>query len=117
MPDWVPAHQAHSRVLNINFDFFIVFGGTLSISHEQFSTDGKVLSHFGFKLKVLPGPLTDLSGRVGVGTSTHCRVSNINFDIFDLFWAGPYEYPMNNCLLTAKFFLTWALRQRLCPGL
>ena len=36
-------------------------GGTLCISHEKLSKDGKVLFHLGFKSKVLLGPLTDLS--------------------------------------------------------
>jgi hypothetical protein len=36
-------------------------GGSLSISHEKYITDGKVLSHFGFNLTVLPSSLTDLS--------------------------------------------------------
>jgi hypothetical protein len=30
-------------------------------SHEKYIKDGKVLDHLGFKSKVLPGPLTDLS--------------------------------------------------------
>jgi hypothetical protein len=36
-------------------------GGTLYISHEQLSKDGKVLYHSDFNSKVLPGSLTDLS--------------------------------------------------------
>jgi hypothetical protein len=36
-------------------------GGTLCISHEKLTKDGKVLCHSGFMSKVLPGPLTDLS--------------------------------------------------------
>jgi hypothetical protein len=42
----------------------LIFGfgeGTLYISHEKLSKDGKVLFHLGFKSKVLLGPLTDLS--------------------------------------------------------
>jgi hypothetical protein len=43
----------------------LIFGfggwGTLSISHEKLTKDGKVLCHSGFMSKVLPGPLTDLS--------------------------------------------------------
>jgi len=43
-------------------------------------------------------------------------VSNINFDIW--IWTGePYSYPMNNYRRTAKFFATWCLCQRYCPGL
>jgi hypothetical protein len=36
--------------------------GFAYISHEKLEKDGKVLCHLGFKLKVLPGPFTDLSG-------------------------------------------------------
>ena len=36
-------------------------GGTLCISHEKLTKDGKVLCHSGFMSKVLPGPLTDLN--------------------------------------------------------
>ena len=54
---WVGfAHQAHSRVSNITFDIWILLGGTLFKSHEKLPTDGKVLSHLGFKSKVCPGP-------------------------------------------------------------
>ena len=35
--------------------------GSLLISNKKYIKDGKVLGHFGFKLKVLPGSLTDLS--------------------------------------------------------
>jgi hypothetical protein len=31
------------------------------ISHEKYIKDGKILAHLGFKLKVFPGSLTDLS--------------------------------------------------------
>jgi hypothetical protein len=34
-------------------------GGTLYISHEKLQKNGKVLCHWEFKSKVLPGPLTD----------------------------------------------------------
>ena len=36
-------------------------GGTLYISDNKLPKDGKVLAHLGFKLKVFPGPLTDLN--------------------------------------------------------
>ena len=60
---WDNAPQAHSRVSNINFDIWkqIVKGGSLQISHKKYIKDGKALAHFGLKLKVLPGSLTDLS--------------------------------------------------------
>jgi hypothetical protein len=35
--------------------------GALLIFHEKYIKDGKVLDHFWFMSKVLPGPLTDLS--------------------------------------------------------
>ena len=40
-------------------------GGTLYTSDKQLPKNCKVLCHFGFKSKVLPGPLTDLSALVG----------------------------------------------------
>ena len=48
----------------------------------KLSKDGKVLSHFGFKSKVLPGPLTDLSAWVGFCTSRPQQGVKINFDIW-----------------------------------
>jgi hypothetical protein len=42
---------------------------SLSISHEKYIKDGKVLDHSGFKSKVMPGPLTDFSAWVGFCTS------------------------------------------------
>jgi hypothetical protein len=36
-------------------------GGSLLISHDKYIKDGKVLAHFGLKLKVFPGYLTELS--------------------------------------------------------
>jgi hypothetical protein len=35
--------------------------GSLLISNKKYVKDGNVLSHFGLKLKVFPGSLTDLS--------------------------------------------------------
>jgi hypothetical protein len=63
VPGGISALQAHSRVSNINYDilFFFNRGGSLLISHEKYIKDGKVLDHLGFKSKVFPGPLTDLS--------------------------------------------------------
>jgi hypothetical protein len=37
--------------------------------NEKYIKDGKVLDHLGLKIKVLPGPLTDLSAWVGFCTS------------------------------------------------
>ena len=45
-------------------------GGTLQITHQKISKDGKVISHLGFKSKVLPRPLTDLRAWVGICTSS-----------------------------------------------
>ena len=39
--------------------------GPLLKSHEKYIKDSKVLAHLGFRLKVLPGSLTDLSAYVG----------------------------------------------------
>jgi hypothetical protein len=38
----------------------IYFSWDLEISHEKDIKEGKILDHFGLKLMVLPGPLTDL---------------------------------------------------------
>jgi hypothetical protein len=35
-------------------------GGSLSIFHEKYIKDGKVLDHLGLRSKVFTGPLTDL---------------------------------------------------------
>ena len=46
----------------------LIFGfgeGTLYMSHEKLSKDGKVLCLLGLKSKVLPGTLSDLSAYVG----------------------------------------------------
>ena len=45
-------------------------GGSLLITHEKISKDGKVLAHLVFQSKVLAGPLTDLSAWVGFCTSS-----------------------------------------------
>ena len=50
---------AGCQILTLIFGFG--GGGTLCISHEKLTKDGKVLCHSGFMSKVLPGPLTDLS--------------------------------------------------------
>ena len=49
---------------------FCLWRGSLLISHEKYIKDGKFLNHLGFKSKVLPGPLTDLSAWVGFCTSS-----------------------------------------------
>jgi hypothetical protein len=78
--------------------------------------DGKVLSHLEFNSKVLPLPFSDLSIWVGWDSvpQVHSRVSNIDFWYLD--FGGSYKYPMKNCQRTAKFFPTWGLIQRYCPG-
>jgi uncharacterized membrane-anchored protein len=48
---------------------------------EEYIKDGKVLVHLGFRSKVLPGPLTDISAWWVSAPQAHSRVSNINFDI------------------------------------
>jgi hypothetical protein len=71
VPGWDSAPQAHSRVSNINLDILKKkLRGALLISHENLPKDGKVLSPLGFRSKVLPGPLTDLSAWVGFYTSS-----------------------------------------------
>jgi hypothetical protein len=53
VPVWLSAPQAHSRVSNINFGILIFVGETLLTSHEYLATEGKVLSHLGFRSKIL----------------------------------------------------------------
>jgi amino acid permease len=43
---------------------------SLYIFHEQYIKDGKDLDHLGFKSKLLPASLTDLSAWVGFCTSS-----------------------------------------------
>jgi hypothetical protein len=51
------------------FDFFS--GGEVSFNIPlKYIKDGNVLDHMGFKSKVLPGPLADLSAWVGFCTSS-----------------------------------------------
>ena len=57
---------AGCRISTLIFEF----GGTLNLSHEKLQKDGKVFCHLGFKSKVLPGSLTDLSTWVGFCTSS-----------------------------------------------
>jgi len=51
------------------------------LKNEKLPKDGKVLPHLGFKSKVLPGPLTDLSALVGFCTSSPQQCVKINFDV------------------------------------
>ena len=59
---------AGCQISTLIFDFFYG-GGSLLISHENYIKDGKVLDHLGFKSKVLPVSLNDLSAWVGFCTS------------------------------------------------
>ena len=56
MPRWDNALEAHSRVSNINLDL----RDPMHI-RKKLLKEGKVVCHLGFKSKVLPGPLPDLS--------------------------------------------------------
>ena len=55
-------------------------GGGGSINIPCKIPDGKVLVHLGFKSKVLPMPLTDLSGWWTSTPQAPSRVSNVDFD-------------------------------------
>jgi hypothetical protein len=50
--------------------YFDFFGETLYISHGKMTKDGKVLSHSGFRWKVLHGHSTDISVWVGLCTAS-----------------------------------------------
>ena len=84
-------------------------GGSLWISHEKYIKYGKVLAHLGFKSKVLPGPLTDLSAWVGFCTSSPQQ--GVKYQLWYLkkqMWKGGlYKYPMKNISRTAKFLPTF----------
>jgi hypothetical protein len=82
------AVQAHSRVSTINFDIWNIFGEGV-ISHEKYIKNGKVLVYLGFKSKILPRPLTDLSACVLFCTSSPQQSIVI---------------PLHNC-----FFQIWKL--------
>ena len=63
----------------------LIFGfgsGTLYISHEKIPKDGKVLCHLGFKSKVFPGPLSDLStwGVLHLKSTAGCQISTLIFE-------------------------------------
>ena len=61
---------AGCRISTLIFEIKLWSGWSLLISQEKYIKDGKVLVHLGFMSKVLPGPLTDLSGWVGFCTSS-----------------------------------------------
>jgi hypothetical protein len=58
-----------------------------------------------------------LSAWVGFCTSSPQQGVTYQLWYFALVGGEPYKYPMNNCQRTAKFFPTWGLVQRYCPGL
>ena len=45
-----------------------------------------------------------------------CQISTLIFEN-KIVEGGLYKYPMENISRTAKFFSTWNLDQRYCPGL
>jgi hypothetical protein len=112
---WTSSPQQGIKYQLWYLDFFCG-GGSLQTSHVKYIPDGKVLAHFGLNWKVLFGPLTDLSGWVGFCTSSPPQCVQYQFWYLD-FFRGPYKYPMKNGQRTAKFFFTWGLNQRYCPGL
>ena len=118
MPRWDNAPQAHRRVSNFNFDIWIWGGGTLYISHEKLPKDGTVLCHLGFKSKVLPGTLTDLSAKVGKCTSSPqqgVKYQLLHLKINCVGW-GLYEYHMKNISRMAKFLPTWGSKSKVLSG-
>jgi hypothetical protein len=54
-------HTAGCQISTLIFEKKLWRGGSLKISHTQYIKNGKVLAHFGLRLKVLLGSLTDLS--------------------------------------------------------
>jgi hypothetical protein len=91
---------------NINFD--ILIWGDINIPPTQ-------------SLKPFKGPVNTfeltpkLERTLPCFGNISCDIhTNINFDIW--IWRGGYEYHMKICRMTAKFFPTWGLIQRYCPG-
>ena len=97
-------------------DIWIVFGGTVYISHEKLTTDGKVLSHLGNRSKIFSGPFNEISAWLGFCTSSPHQGVKYQLWYFDFFLEGLYKYPMKNWQWIAKFFITWGLDQRYCPS-
>ena len=70
MPGWDFAPQAHSRVLNINFNISIWWWGGEGFINIPWKFVEVRQSSFPFKSKLLLGPLTDLSAWVLLCTSS-----------------------------------------------
>jgi hypothetical protein len=119
VPGWVSAPQAHSRVSNINFDIWFLFGrGLYKYPMNNILRTAKFLPIWGFSQRHCLGLyLTEVPGWVSA-PQANSRVSNINFDIWIFFCGGGlYKYPMNNILRIAQFLPTWGFNQRYCLGL
>ena len=86
-----------------------VRGGSLNIPCKIL--EDKVLVHFGFKSKVLPRPLADLSACVGFCTSSPQQGVK-----FQLRYRGVGLINISCKLQTAKFLSTLGLSQRYYPG-
>ena len=55
MPGWDSAPQAHSRVLNINFDIWIFFGGLYKYPMKNCQPTAKYLPTWGINQRYCPG--------------------------------------------------------------
>ena len=113
MPGWVSAPHSHSRVSNINIDIWIFLGGPYKYPMTNFQRTSKFFLTWGLDQRYCPvfNWLKCLGGFLHLMPKAGCQLSTL------IFGGGPNKYPMKNCQRTAKFFLTWALDQRYCPGL
>ena len=57
-----------------------------------------------------------LCGFLHLKPTAGCQILTLIFEYFFV-EGGLYKYFMKNILKTAKFFPTWGLNQRYCPGL
>jgi hypothetical protein len=81
-----------------------VWRGVSIKSDEKYIKDGKVLDHLGFRSKVLPGSLTDLSAWVDFCTSSPQQ--GVKYQLYYYFFfleGGVYKYPMKNILFFMEY--------------
>ena len=98
---------AECQISILIFEKTLWRGGLYKHPIKKYIKDGKVLAHLGFKSKVLPGSLTDLSACVGFCTSSPQQ--GVKYQLWYLkkkLWRGGlYKYLMNNILCVFFQFL------------
>jgi hypothetical protein len=86
--------------------------GTLCISHDKLLKDGKVLCHLGIRSKVLPGPLTDISGIMHLNPTAGCQISTLIFGCF----LGGLCISHEKLQKDGKVLCHLGLRSKVLPG-